>query len=320
MERAPIFHLCTAKGAHTMSRFRSALSRRIWSRVKVVLYDDAVSRVRWPRGVYLITDSEPCTEEQAGIARAVHRALAENTGQCAVLNDPERIVGRFHLLKELCTRGINEFDVHRVLSMPVDVRFPAFIRYEDRHIGPITETFATRTEIETAIERLSREGHPLERLMAVEFLDTSVDGVFTKYGAQKIGDHVFGKHLMVGRHWMMKRKSSVRELVAGRELEYATELPLRDQIEAVYSLSGHEWARMDYAVHKGRIQVWEINDNPELGTKWTRNFGRSAANRHVYRNYCEGLDRVSAPILSGPPMEFRVRLETHGPDVSSPMR
>ncbi len=306
MERAPIFHLCTQKGAHTMSRFKSPLSYRVWSRLKVVLYDDVLSRESWPRGIYLVTDSEPCSAEQKRIARTFYASLAARPGESAVLNDPSRIVGRFELLKQLCESGVNDFNVHRALSLPIDVRFPAFVRYEDRHIGPITEPFATRTELDGALERLSNEGHPLERLMVVEYVDTSVEGVFTKYGAQKIGSHVFGKHLMAGRHWMMKRKSSVRGLVADQEPAYVTELPLRDRIEEVYGYSGHEWARMDYSLYKGRIQVWEINDNPEMGTKWTRNMGRAPVNRYVYGNYFTGLEQVGSTVEPGPPMEFQI--------------
>ncbi len=306
MERAPIFHLCTQKGAHTMSRFKSHLSYGVWSRLMVVLYDDAAKMRVWPRGIYLVTDSEPCTKGQRQIARAVHEKLVERRGECAVLNDPSRIVGRFDLLKHLCKIGVNDFNVHRALALPVDVRLPAFVRYEDRHIGPLTEPFATRTELEASLERLSEAGHPLERLMVVEYIDTSVDGVFTKYGAQKIGPHVFGKHLMSGRHWMMKRKSNIRELVKDRELDYVKEIGHRAVIDAVYEYSGHEWARMDYSMYKGRVQVWEINDNPEMGTKWTRNFGRNAANRRVYANYMMGFEQVGASIAAGPPMDLQI--------------
>ncbi len=306
MERAPIFHLCTRKGAHTMSRFKSPLSYRIWSRLQVVLYDDVLSRESWPRGIYLVTDSEPCTAEQKRISQAAYTNLAARPAECAVLNDPSQIVGRFELLKHLCESGVNDFNVHRALSLPLDVRFPAFVRYEDRHIGPITEPFGTRSGLDVALERLSKDGHPLERLMVVEYIDTSIDGVFTKYGAQKIGTHVFGKHLMAGRHWMMKRKSSVRNLVADQELAHVTDLSLRDQIEEIYAYSGHQWARMDYSLYKGRIQVWEINDNPEMGTKWTRNIGRAPANWHVYGNYNRGLEQVGSVVEPGPPMQMRI--------------
>jgi hypothetical protein len=244
---------------------------------------------------------------QMNLAVALYGELKRRPEACIVLNEPGSTLGRFALLKKLRGMGINDFDVHRVTSLPTDIRFPAFVRYERFHRANLTDLVHTRAELDDVLARLLVGGEVAEELLVVEWLDyRDDDGNYRKWGAHKIGPHVFGKHLMAGPHWMVKRKTTEQGAVGTDEMPYVKEFPHHAQLEPVWEVSGHEWARMDYSFYKGRLQVWEINDNPEMGTKWKRDFGRKHIGRQAFASFDRALDVVAKGVQPGPPMEFRV--------------
>ena len=307
MRSAPLFHLTLERGSFTCTRYCASYWRELRDRTTVLLYEKALQRTSWPRGVYLMTCTDGMEPAQMNLATALHARLMERPGSCAVLNKPGRTLGRFALLKQLREMGINDFDVHRVTALPTDVRFPAFVRYERFHRANLTDLVHTRAELDDTLARLLVGGEVADELLVVEWLDyKDEDGIYRKWGAQKVGPHVFGKHLMAGPHWMVKRKTTDARAVANDETPYVTEFPHHPELEPVWEVSGHEWARMDYSFHKGRLQVWEINDNPEMGTKWKRDFGRKQIGRQVFANFDRALDEVAKGVQPGPPMEFRL--------------
>ena len=144
-------------------------------------------------------------------------------------------------------------------------------------------------------------------VVVVEWLDyKDADGNYRKWGAQKIGRHVFGKHLMAGPHWMVKRKTTTRAAVGKDEQPYVSDFPHAEALAPVWEIGGHDWARIDYSFHKGRLQVWEINDNPEMGTKWKRDFGRKRIGETVFANFDRALQDVARNVEAGSPMEFSI--------------
>lgn len=307
MQRAPLLHLSLLRGSFTCKRYVAPYWRAIRDRTTVLLYEDALDRAEWPRGVYLITGTDGMEPAQLACARALHANLSERPTECAVLNDPSRLKGRYDLLKALRAQGINDFDVHRVEAVPPDVRFPVFVRYERFHRANLTGLIHTRAELDDTIAQLLLKGEDARELIVVEWLDyKDEDGLYRKWGAQKVGSHVFARHLMVGSQWMMKRKYSERKSVGSEEVPYIERFPHHEVLAPVWEVGGHEWARMDYSFWKGRLQVWEINDNPELGTKWKYTHWRKKEQGVVFSNMEAALDEVSSRVASGPPMEFRV--------------
>jgi hypothetical protein len=305
MVRPPLVHLSLARGSFTCTRNCAPYWRHLRDRTSVVLYEEMLGRDEWPRGVYLFTGTDGMEPAQKSLATALHRLLSPMRDSCAVLNDPERTLGRYELLKALRRHGINDFDVHRVASLPGDVQLPAFVRYERYHRANLTGLLRSRSELDDALARLLLRGEREEELLVVEWLDCADEnGTVRKWGAQKIGGHVFGKHLMAGPYWMVKRKTTDPRAVGRDELPYVTEFPHHRVLEPVWEISGHEWARVDYSFWRGRLQVWEINDNPEMGTKWRRDLGRKEVGRRVFSNFDRALDAVAAAVQPGPPIRL----------------
>jgi len=307
MESPPLVHMSLERGSFTCTRYCASYWRQLRDRTTVLLYEKALERTSWPRGVYLMTCTDGMEPAQMNLATALHARLKERPEACVVLNRPGRTLGRFALLKRLREMGINDFDVHWVTALPKDVRFPAFVRYERFHRANLTDLVHTRAELDDTLARLLIGGEVADELLVVEWLDyKDEDGIYRKWGAEKVGPHVFGKHFMAGPHWMVKRKTTERKAIGGDELPYVTEFPHHAQLGPVWEVGGHEWARMDYSFYKGRLQVWEINDNPEMGRKWKHDFGRKQIGRQVFANFDRALDDVAKGVQPGPPMEFRL--------------
>ncbi len=307
MQSAPLVHLSLERGSFTCTRYCAPYWRFLRDRTTVVLLEKALERHSWPRGVYLFTCTDGMEPAQMALARALFARLKPRTQECVVLNEPGRVLGRYDLLKRLREAGINDFDVHRVDALPPDIQFPVFVRYERFHRANLTDLIRTRAELEDTLASLLLRGEVAKELLVVEWLDyKDEDGNYRKWGAQKIGPHVFGKHLMAGPHWMVKRKYTTKQAVGSDELPYIESFPHNDVLAPVWEISGHDWARMDYSFWRGRLQVWEINDNPEMGTKWKRDFGRRRVQEAVFAHFARSLDDVSRAIEPGPPMEFRL--------------
>jgi hypothetical protein len=211
-------------------------------------------------------------------------------------------------LRALREAGINDFNAYRLDEVNHEVRYPVFVRYTDQHIGPSTGLLHSERELDDALGKLLVEGHPPERLIVVEFQDTS-DGTgrFRKFGAFRLGEHVYAGHMMAANEWSVKREINDAELVGQGDLEFVRNNPYADQIMQAFQIAGITWGRIDFGVLDGRIQVWEINDNPKLGSSlFKRSMGRKVS-RRVSREVRRGVFAGEmAKVVPGEPLRFRI--------------
>jgi hypothetical protein len=287
-----------------MTRYRGPEARTVQRRVRVLKIEDLWGRTRWERGVYAFTTLDSMTRAQRAAATWIWSELAARPAAFACLNDPSRVLHRFPFLRALHEQGLNDFNVHRLDDLG-RVRFPAFVRYENLHRANLTGIVRTRDELEDAVAGLLLRGERADELIVTEFLDyRSEDGLYRKWGAHVCGSRVLAKHVFVGTDWMLKMKHSRRRLVGGEEREYVRANPHAATLEPVFELSGCTWARVDYSFWKGRMQVWEMNDNPEFGKKWKHDLGRRPAHAVFYRGLEAALEEVSAPLEPGEAVEI----------------
>lgn len=307
MDAAPIVQVTLQRGSHSLVRYRGPEARRVQARVLVQRIEDLWGKREWPRGVYVFTTLDSMTPQQRAAATWLWDALAQRPDCFACLNDPHRVIGRYRLLRALHERGMNDFNVH-LLSDVDRVRFPAFVRFESLHRANLTGLLQSRAELEDAVSRLLLRGEREEDLIVTEFLDyCSEDGHYRKWGAHIVGPRIIAKHVFVGDQWMMKMKQSRGSLARGEEREYVTSSPHVALLEPVFDLAGCTWARVDYSFWRGRMQVWEVNDNPEFGKKWKHDIGRRATHAVFFRRLESALDEVSSALEPGSPVEFAAR-------------
>lgn len=304
-----VVHLATSRGSRAVTKhlwYRPALNARVRS-LPIERWTEATE---WPRGVYLFTDTERMTNAQRGCAAWLHARMSERPDAFRVLNHPTDHVTRFALLKKLSQEGKNDFDVHRLDRLPESVRYPLFLRYEDRHIGSLTPLLHSRAEVDDWATRLAAEGEELDRLLAVEFIDTrDREGLYRKYGAFRIGGRIVPRHMFVSTHWEVKIDTN--NLAAFRRREeyaYLRENPHADEVMQVFEAAGLEYGRIDYAMKDGRIQVWEINDNPQITSSLARYWrGRLGRCLLSLRNLDRAFAEVEKEVVPGPAVRFDVR-------------
>jgi hypothetical protein len=303
-----IVHLATERGANAVTKhlwYRPSLNPRVRS----LKYEDLLTTCECPRGVYLFTDSERMTQPQKSYASWLYDRLSQRPDAFRLLNHPVRHASRFDLLRKLYLDGVNAFNVHRIAQID-EARYPLFLRYEDRHIGSSTPLLRSRAEVDGWLLRLAAEGEELDRVIAVEFVDTA-DGAghYRKYGAFRIGPHIVPRHMFVSTHWEVKIDTNNRSAFRRREeYAYLRENAYSDQVMQAFDAAGLEYGRIDFAVLDGRIQVWEVNDNPQMTSSLARYWkGRLGRCLYSLKNMDAAFEDVESSIEPGPAVRFDAR-------------
>ena len=250
-----IVHIATRRGITAM-RNTKRQGQSLGAQVVPVLYDEIPDRRSWPRGIYLFTDMQRATEWQREVGALLWERLAEDPEAFHVFNHPLHSLRRYQLLRALHEHGINGFNAYRLDELPGSVRYPVFVRYENQHIGPSTGLLQDDAELQRALADLLNAGPRPVDLIVVEFLDTT------------------------STDWSVKREINDRALVGQEDLEFVKTNPHAEQVMEAFQIAGLTWGRIDYGVLDGRIQVWEINDNPKLGSSFfKKTMGRKLARR-----------------------------------------
>jgi hypothetical protein len=241
-------------------------------RLVAVDYSTVPDRQSWPRGIYIFTDFERMTQAQREMAAKLWSKLEEQGDKVVLYNHPTRYLERVTLLQKLHEMGINDFNVHRLTDYNGAVRFPAFLRYGNRHNGALTQPAATQAELEDQIALVLLDGHEPQNLIISEFIDVQdTDGIYKKYGVFRIGPHSAPRHMFVGTHWEGKQKwNTLRAEFRAEETAFLKDNPHSEEVFRLFELANLQYGRIDYAFKNGRIQVWEINDNPQINSSLWR--------------------------------------------------
>jgi hypothetical protein len=178
-------------------------------------------------------------------------------------------MARYKLLRNLSAEGINDFEVIRADERRWPEKYPVFIRHEQDHQGPFrTDLFQSREELKAALDRARAEGTSLRGLLIVGYAAEPFDGPwFRKFNAFRVGDSVFAHHLVIEDSWIVKygRKGVVLpEEYKQFEQKFVLENWHADELKRVFAIAGIEYGRADFGIVKGRVQVYEINTNPDI--------------------------------------------------------
>ncbi|HTQ09790.1 MAG TPA: hypothetical protein VMI31_06935 [Fimbriimonadaceae bacterium] len=257
----------------------------------------------WP-GAYLFGDFWRMNDLQIGLARKLWEKLAAMGAGFRLFNDPHRQLGRYEFLKAMNRDGVNAFDVYRLDELGSQVLYPVFVRREHDHAGPQTDLLRSERELKSALDRLILDGDDPRDLLVVEYVETVChDGAYRKYGVMRIGDVIFPHHIMAAKEWHTKASVRIRTEEAIAESDrFTLENPHAELVMPVFERAGIEFGRIDYALSEGKIQVWEINDNPVFMHMGAR--PQSHLMRHVAIK--AAFDRLSEGILPAGPISFEI--------------
>ena len=219
-----------------------------------------------PSGTYIFADYDRLLPPDATRAAMVWQMLANRGSEVQLLNHPTRSMARYELLRTLFERGINAFNVYRPTEARWPERYPVILRGESDHREPKFPLLRSRAELEDALAVVGRRGQSRENLLVVEFCDTvDARGIYRKYPAIRVGSRVFTEAIQFSKQWLIKRNDIDRpEELLAEEREFIRTDPYHAQISEIFELAGIDYGRMDYGILDGKIQVWEINSNPNI--------------------------------------------------------
>jgi hypothetical protein len=275
---------------------------RLEGRLVPVAWEYLLQASDRPDGTWIFTDLDRLTPGQRRGARRVWKELSDAGRK--MLNHPERALRRYELLRALRREGTNHFDVHRAWRPGASMRFPVFVRREDDHLGPVSPLLSTRAEVLAAVLAHTRKGTPAlrhapsqrrapHRLIAVEQLDTAdADGVYRKYGCFVVGKMILPRHLFFGREWTVKGPTLLDPHHLDEEREFLESHPHESALRRAVDRAGIEYGRIDYALHEGEVQIWEINTNPMVMHPDDRHGARAGVHAPFYKDFLGALDAL----------------------------
>ena len=260
-----MLHFLTLPDRHkAIARYFKTWGSELRSRVRFHRFDALASAADLADGTYIFADVDRLSSAEQAHAQAIWERLAERGPAVRLLNDPGKCLRRYDLLRRLRADGRNAFNVYRLDEIGPHLRFPVFLRLAERHTGALTPLLPDMASLQAAIAKQLAKGRQPEALIAIEFVDTSENGLFRKFAATRIGDALIAYRVMYQRDWQVRGPPLAEPFMIEAERRYQAENPHRAELLEVFRLANIEFGQIDYALLNGRIQVWEINTNPHL--------------------------------------------------------
>jgi hypothetical protein len=304
---------------------RKSLPLDLRRRFKTLSYEELLFERAGPIGHYILTDFDRLTRYEIESVMRFLNALRAVAPEARILNHPLHVLERTALLRALHRAGVNDFDVVRIDLGDKPQRYPAFIRSEDGYGGPETELFHDEAGFEREVAKLAERGLPLKGRIAVGYAaEVGADGYYRKYGCFNVDGEIVPYHIHRQKQWIVKSLAPGEVRTPGRWRNRAPDLveeehayvhgnPHREQLRQAFAIARIDYGRADYGIVNGRVQVYEINTNPNYGGRRKRNLNprQIERRRHLdaqFEKAFRGIDAV--PVPSG-----RVRFTEERPRV-----
>lgn len=244
----------------------SAHARPIGRHIRLLSYRAFFAAKRLPVATYILTDHDRLSAGDRERLWGVCQALEAGSGAIRILNHPTRVLRRLDMLTALHDQGINSFRVFPLMGGERPVDYPVFLRSEGEHGGERSELIDDADALEAEIPKYLRKrrykrGHGS---LIVGFIDSRDDqGRPLKFAAFRVGDRIVPRHRFLGRTWFVRGPDYLDDDIAAAEREWLTSFPEADQVRRVFEVAGIDYGRLDFAIIDGKVQVFEINTNPQ---------------------------------------------------------
>jgi hypothetical protein len=265
--RGRILYLTVERHAYTLAHWFDPPPSADDPEVVPVTYE-AIARfdTALPEGTYVFTDTDRLSAAQMRAAVRLAWRLARAGENHRLANWPNRVMNRVELLTVLHRTGQNGFACRRLIEHQRVERFPVFVRLDGRHGGAASDLLHEPDQLRAAIMTLLQAGVPREELLIVEYQETDRhEGLFLAYSAFCAFGQVHPSEITAASTWLAnasrrERNSDIAEL----ERDWVARMPEVTAITEVFRRAGVDWGRIDYGFSGGKLQVFEINTNPDL--------------------------------------------------------
>lgn len=274
--------------------------------LRPISYETLFANRRAPIGNYVFTDLDRLSGYEIDAAAKIAHAVAAVPG-AAIVNWPNRVLGRYALLRRLYEARLNTFDIWRLDEERAPARYPVFIRREQDALGPESELLRDEGEYRAAVAALQDSGKGLSGRVAVEFRQQpDADGIYRKYGAFCFRGQIVPQHLFLSKNWNVKRSSiELSPAMIEEEERYVFGNPHAEQLRAVFDLAHIDFGRADYAIVNGRIEIFEINTNPTFPRMRLDRKERARRRHHAVEGVVAGFRSFDQPIAAAGLVRFR---------------
>ena len=265
--------------------------------IKCVNYDALIRARKLPGGTYIFTDIDRLSVWD--LEHASHLYLQMKSVGLRVLNNPATVRTRYPLLRALRAAGLNDFNAYRIDELESIERYPVFIRKIHGHREPLTDLLQNREELQKAIDSAIAAGTPRENLLITEFAAEPLrPGLFRKLSAFRIGDAIVPHISVHDTVWLVKygRPFDNIEDLYKEESTLLQTNPYADHLKKVFDIAGIEYGRADFGMYRGRIQVYEINTNPQVAPSGKHPSQTRMMNMDIsWKTYLAALRAINTP-------------------------
>jgi hypothetical protein len=263
-----ITFVCAYPHLQTVDSMRGEVLGPLVPRTRAISYDSLFASDALRPSTYVFTDQERLHPAELRLSAHYYRRMAQIPG-FRVLNDPARVRTRYSLLRALAEAGLNDFDAYPADGFPRPRRFPVFVRTASEHAGPIGDLIHDQAELDARLEELEAGGIPLVGLLVIEFCaERNAKGHYEKMSFFKVGDRISLAAMLVNEHWNVKDADESQRLTTpemDRDLADAVaENRFAESLRAAFDVARIDYGRADVGFSGGRIQVYEINTNPNV--------------------------------------------------------
>jgi len=265
--------------------------------IRPVSYETLLAVKRAPIGNYIFTDLDRLSGFEIDAAAEIAKAIQAADPRAMISNWPNRVLGRYALLRRLLEAGVNSFGVWRLDEARPPTAYPVFIRREQDALGPETSLLHDESEYRAAVEDLQRAGKGLSGRIAVQFRQKpDGKGIYRKYGALYFDGQVVPQHLFLSSNWIVKRSTfELSPDMVAEEERYVFDNPHADELRRIFGLAETDFGRIDYALVDDRIEVFEINTNPNFPRMRRAEDGRARRRIHVLNGVVRGFGHLDPP-------------------------
>lgn len=294
-----LYYVARELHRYTIDRLLSTIRKagaKVPDHLRVLTYEELLAVKRAPVGNYVFTDLDRLTAYEIEAATEIARAVHAADERALISNWPNRVLGRYALLRRLHEAGLNGYNVWRLDEARMPSAYPVFIRREQDALGPETPLLGDEAEYRAAVAKLQERGGSLTGRIAIQFCRSAdASGTYRKYGALFFRGEVVPQHLFISREWMVKRSTlELTEEMIAEEERYVFGNPHADQIREIFKLAETDFGRVDYTVVDGRVHVFEINTNPNFPRMRLDPDGRLRRRLHVVERLLEGFKVLDA--------------------------
>lgn len=264
-----ICFLAKSSTDYTIKNYIRYCAGDLGKRITLLNYDNLSTAQNIQCSTLIFLDIDRLSKHELMQAEALQHFFEEEYSDVLLLNKPTDVLLRHDFLKALHKEEINPHNVHRIIDLPDDIKYPVFLREENEHSGTLTSLIWNKKELDVNALGLHFQGFDRRKLLAVEYVDVSTESQFLKkYSVSRIGSAFIPRQIDYSTSW----KSKDPDLEAEKSSEYAQDYisfmngeGFNDKVKQAFELANIEYGRIDFGIVNGEPVIWEINLNPDYG-------------------------------------------------------